>query len=733
MSETSESNNSETADKLVEKYMVQYGFHTHRSQITHCIDGLKPVTRRILLVVDHRKERKVSVLTGSVMEKYHPYGDSSISGAMVNMAKPYKSRLNLLSSGSNVGDYSGSVAAAPRYLPVKRSDFAEDVYFRGIDFDVFDYVPDEIGMGLEPNYLIPKLPMALLNSNFGIAIGYRSSPFTLNLRDVCSMIEHYIKLRKQYNREVPNQVLYNELAKYTLPDFPFKLLLVNKNDVLKSYKENNYRTAVRFAGTMMVTESSIVITSLPPGIVPYDLWMAVGTQHNSKKPNFFNKNFSRIMDMSKSENSCHIEFVLKRGVDPFSILSEFMHSIEFIRPKTPFYMFHTIEGRIKEMNPVDVLIEWYTARANSIRAATRLFQKKASKRIQEITAQLLILDDVDKAVAIIKASKTTDEAICGLRDNFDMTYTQASIITKITLSKLVNAEMDALEEELDSIAIEMGEAKRKFFHVDEVILGDCETILKKYKDECVRNVDKIKPTGYAVFKHGAILTEHKNELYDITERFTTPFMYYNHYGTRLVVMSQRANKYFLQIDPALKYIECNGVYQLKGQAIRIADLYNGKVKLHKGASVTIKKDHQYNPVGSSFTVVDRRGVISVVSYEDTNKLRDIVHISTNDTKEGIVAYSYDKNIIHITRFNDGDSLKFIPAIRNTTVIGIYPNHEKGDLIVAIPQSCLTRCGIRHIAMKYQDLDNKPITIKVSSRVQDGFKSTKTSSILKLTK
>ena len=735
MSEEGSFRSKETADKLVEQYMVQYGFHTHRSQITHCIDGLKPVTRRILLVVEHKKERKVSVLTGSVMEKYHPYGDSSISGAMVNMAKPYKSRLNLLSSGSNVGDYSGSEAAAPRYLPVRRSDFAEDVYFRGIDFDVFDYVPDEIGVGMEPNYLIPKLPMALLNSNFGIAIGYRSSPFTLNLRDVCSMIIHYIRLRKEQNGRLTKSILYSELAKYTLPDYAFKLKLMNRDEVVRSYKEGNYKKAVRFSGTMVITESSIIITSLPPGIVPYDLWMTVGTQHNSKKPNFFNRNFTRIMDMSKSDNECHLEFILKRGVDPFTILDEFMRSVEFVRPKTPFYMFHTIEGRIKEMTPIDVLVEWYNARANSIRAATRLFQKKASKRIQEITAQLLILDDVDKAVAIIKSSSTTDEAIRGLRDSFKMTYTQASIITKMTLSRLVNAELAALETELESIAVAMDDAKKRFFNVDEQITEDCELIMNKYRDKCSRNVTKIKPTGYAIFKNGVILTEHINELYDISDGFSSQFLYYNYYGTRLVCAVKRNGKYtILATNPTLKYIQCSGVYQLKGQVVRISDMFGGKIRIHKGPSVTIKPGHEYMPVGSTFTVVDKRGTISVISHNDAVTMKNIIHTSTNDTSEGVIAYSDEKNILRIVRYKDGDTLKLLPqAVRKTFIVGLYPNLRKGKIIIAIPQECLHRCSTRHVVMDYTCIGDEPITIRVNSRTQKGFRSTKTSSILELEK
>lgn len=724
---------NEPADKLVEKYMVQYGFHTHRSQITHCIDGLKPVTRRILLVVDHKKERKVSVLTGSVMEQYHPYGDSSISGAMVNMAKPYKSRLSLLSSGSNVGDYSGSEAAAPRYLPVKRSDFAEDVYFKGVDFDVFDYVPDEIGVGMEPNYLIPKLPMALLNSNFGIAIGYRSSPFTLNLRDVCYMVMHYIKLRKAHKGKVKRDVLYKELVKYTLPDYPFQLRLLNKEATLKAYKQGNYRQSVKFAGTMTVTESSIIITTLPPGLVPYNLWMAVGTLHNSKKPNFFNKNFSRIMDMSKSDNSCHVEFVLKRGVDPFSILDEFRRHIEFIRPKTPFYMFHTIEGRIKEMTPIDVLEEWYTARSNAIRAETRLFQKKASKKIQEISAQLLILSDVEKAVAILKSSSTTEEAIYRLRDQFNMTYTQASIITKMTLSKIVNAEVAELEDNLETIETEMGEAKKRFFNVDEHIIEDCTTLLKKYGRSCKRVVDKIKPTGFAVFDNGVVQTEHHNELYDLAACFTKPFLYQDYHGSMLVSVKQKSNRLFMSLNPPLKYLQSNGMYQLKSKIARFADLYKGKVRTIDNAAVTMKEGHMYSVVGYGFTIVDKNGIVRGATDYNIPKLKNIIHVSPVDAEEGIIAYSYNKNIVHIVRYKRGDNLKFIPAVRNTTVIGLYPKTEKGRLVIAIPSHCLSRCSIRHIVMDHTDLGDKLVTIKVNSRTQPGFKSSKTTSILELSK
>jgi DNA gyrase/topoisomerase IV subunit A len=720
------SNVDVTANDVIKDCLTEYGIHSHRTKITNVIDGLKPVNRRILLVQNSNEPRKVTAIVGSVMEKYHPYGDGAIGDAIIRMAQPFNTMINLMYSDSNVGNYTGAVAAAPRYLSVGASQFAIDVYIKGIDKNTFEYIPSETGEGIEPKFFVPKIPMALLVAHFGMGLAHKSEPATLNMQDVCKLVINYIKHSQIYGDKFTNEIKYSKLSKYTIPDFPIAVLLRNEKELLEQYSIGNFKTSLVVDGTLILTPNEIIIKTLPYGIKPKDVWETLGLLRKESKPNFVNSNFQRVEEYGKGFDETLIKVTLKRGVSPFAVLSKFKETIGFTKKWTPSYLYTTPSDKIEYLDPIKVVEYWYEERSRSIKAELRSGQRKNTDDIRRITALIKIGDNIEDVVKIARKCNTVEEVYPILEEKYGLSKGQAISIMQYKLQNIPKRSHSQLIDELNNIRIAQAELQNKFFNVDKQIVQDAEMFISKYDQYCSRRCNSIEFIGYIKIEDGVIQFSSIEEMIEILSTFSKhdkeifiyPSGHKYHFlfdrnmfkdETDIILPKESKGSIIVASKNTIKYTLCltdgtifriNKLVYSDSKKIKYFHLTDKCVVIRKCGLVE-ELDPLEIPIRNN---IESRGVNS-----------DIIGISTFTNDEVIIVSSYENNNIIFERVRVGSKINILPkSVAKTTIIGVFnPN----DIIAfTVPDCVLNKCSIKSVYIKDPSIINDKLIIKLSSKL-----------------
>ena len=273
-----------TASEIVEDNMNKYARHVLLQRLPNHVDGLKLIHRRILMALGSTEEKmKGSALIGKVMGTYHPHGDASIYGAIIRLAQPFNQVYPFVKVYGNVGDYSGEMAAAARYIDVTSSEFTRDLFFNKTNHKTLTYVPSETGVGIEAAYFIPVIPTALITGTQTIGVGVKSTIPYLELSNVCTLVEKFVALRKE------NPLTYHDnlitLAKYLVPDTPSHSLLRNYKAIIEAYTANKFTTSIIMDGVIDLYPDSIHIRTIPYGRDLKAILEELGTM--TKTANFY--------------------------------------------------------------------------------------------------------------------------------------------------------------------------------------------------------------------------------------------------------------------------------------------------------------------------------------------------------------------------------------------------------------------------------------------------------------
>jgi hypothetical protein len=699
-----------TADTIVRECLVEYGIHTHRTKITNVIDGLKPINRRILLVQSTPNPRKVTAITGSVMEKYHPYADGAINDAITRMTQSFTTPINLLASDSNIGDYGGAAPAQPRYLTAAASNFAIDVYFKGIDKDTYEYIESESGEGVEPKFFIPKLPMALLVGAFGIGLAHKSEPPNLNLLDVCHMVEAYLRLSATYPEAALAQIVHKKLGRFMVPDTPYKTLLRNHDTLVESYEAGVYKESMVTDGVLEISPTTITIKTLPYGNKPKEVWLLLGTMLKDKKPNVINNNFQRIEDYSAGYTNCHIVLTLKRGISPFTELQAIKKLVGFTKRWTPNYLFSTPADKIEYYDPIRVVQEWYSERKRSIKAELRAGQRRNGEEIRKLQALIKIGDNIMEVVKILRDCSSVDEAYPKLCERFGLSKAQTIVIMQFKLANIPKRNHAELVADLDTVKANMAELQNRFFGVDKQIKQDCEYFIKKYPQYCERNCASPKFIGYVTTMGGIIQFETIDEMINLLEVFSKVNCTIQLYppGSRY--------KYLLkgnQVEPEKQLVLPK---DMVGDTI-IASRNMVKYTVGLGEEDTILRINGLSCTGDGSTVAAYVGDKTVAIYRDgtvelidstsvtlrTNlkqrgRNTDIMYVANYTGENMVVVYSNVKNELVVERLVFGKRIIMPPkSVTKTHVLGVYP--ADGPIALTIPDECLSKCNAKHLLIE----------------------------------
>jgi len=439
-------------------------------------DGLKPVHRRVLYGMSElgltagASFKKSARIVGEVLGKYHPHGDSSVYEAMVRMAQEWSLRYMLVDGQGNFGSIDGDSAAAMRYTEARFRKIAEDV-LADLDKNTVDFRPNFDDSLQEPTVLPAKAPLLLLNGASGIAVGMATNMPPHNLTEVVDAICSYID---------NNEITIEELLQHIKgPDFPTGGTILGIQGIKDAFETGRGRIVVRAQTDIEVNESgreTIVVTEIPYMVNKRELIEKIAELVEEKKV----EGIAYINDES-DRNGMRIVIKLKIGTVANVVLNT-LYKYTQLQSSFSVNNIALVDGRPRLLNLKQLIKYFVRHRHEVVLRRARFELEQAEKRAHILEALLIALDFIDEVIAIIRGSKTVDEAKSNLMTRFSFSEIQAGAIVEMRLRQLTGLERAKLQAEYD-------ELKKLIAHLNE-ILSDLVLQMKIIKDELIELREK---------------------------------------------------------------------------------------------------------------------------------------------------------------------------------------------------------------------------------------------------
>ena len=453
-------------------------------------DGLKPVHRRVLFgmselgVFSSRPYKKSARIVGEVLGKYHPHGDSSVYDAMVRMAQEWSLRYPLVEGQGNFGSVDGDSPAAMRYTEARLRKIAEES-MADLDKNTVDFQLNFDDTLEEPTVMPTRIPTLLVNGTSGIAVGMATNMPPHNLSDAVDSIVAYI--------EDPDI----EISKLTdilkAPDFPTGGIIYGYNGVREAYETGRGRIVVRAKSEIEVTDTGrekIIITEIPYLVNKAELIRKTADLINEKKI----EGISYINDESDRQGM-RIVIIVKRDASAHVVLNNLL---KYTQLQTSFNVNNIalVKGRPRTLNLKQIIVHFVNHRHDVVVRRTEYELEQAEKRAHILEGLLKALDHIDEVIALIRASRTPDEAREGLMEKFAFTEIQARAILDMRLQRLVGLERDKLHAEYEELS-KMIEYYKKVLSDEglrmEIIKEELLEVKDKFGDE--RRTDLVPDEG----------------------------------------------------------------------------------------------------------------------------------------------------------------------------------------------------------------------------------------------
>ena len=440
-------------------------------------DGLKPVQRRIMYAMielnngPDKPHRKCARIVGDTMGKYHPHGDSSIYGALVNLAQDWSTRYPLVDGHGNFGSVDGDGAAAMRYTEARLSKISIEM-LRDIKKDTVDFIPNFDETEKEPVVLPSRFPNLLVNGTSGIAVG-NIPPH--NLREV---IDGVVKIIDNY--EIDKKTEIEELLKIIKgPDFPTGAEILGTSGIEQAYRTGRGKIRVRAVSNIEPMENGknrIVVTELPYMVNKAKLIEKISELHRDKR-------VDGITDLrdETSREGMRICIELRRDVNPNIVLNQLYKHTQ-LQDTFGVIMLALVNNEPVVMNLLQMLQYYLKHQEEVVTRRTQYDLNKAEERAHIVEGLLIALDNIDEVIQLIRASKTAAEAKEKLMERFSLSEPQANSIVEMRLRALTGLEREKLENEYAEL--------KKVIEEYRAILADRKVLLGVVKKEIIEIRDK---------------------------------------------------------------------------------------------------------------------------------------------------------------------------------------------------------------------------------------------------
>jgi DNA gyrase subunit A len=415
-------------------------------------DGLKPVQRRILYAMNdlgmtHDKPHKKSArIVGEVIGKYHPHGDSSVYDAMVRMAQPFSYNMPLIDGHGNFGSVDGDGAAAMRYTEARMSKIASELV-RDLEKNTVDYIDNYDGSEKEPSVLPARYPNLLVNGSTGIAVGMATNIPPHNLGEVISGLLAYME-----NKEMTTTELMEHIKG---PDFPTGGQILGLTGLRNAYETGRGIIAMRATAEIVThkNKNSIIVTAIPYQVNKTRLIEKIAEIAKEKI-------VDGITDLRDESNRKGMRIVieLRRDVNPHVMLNN-LYKHTSLQESFGFNMIALDKGQPKIVNLKDILNYYVEHQIEVIQRRTVYDLEKAEARAHILEGLLKALNDIDRAIEIIKQSKTGDEAKEALIQAYDLSEIQARAILDMRLQRLTGLEIEKITLEAEELIVKITDFK----------------------------------------------------------------------------------------------------------------------------------------------------------------------------------------------------------------------------------------------------------------------------------
>ncbi|HWD66178.1 MAG TPA: DNA gyrase subunit A [Solirubrobacteraceae bacterium] len=435
-------------------------------------DGLKPVHRRVLHVMNEMglrpngKHVKSAQIVGEVMGKYHPHGDSAIYDTLVRLAQSFSMRYPLVDGHGNFGNIDGYSAAAMRYTEARLSRLATEM-LRDIDQDTVDFVPTYDGGTQEPVVLPARFPNLLINGSSGIAVGMATNIPPHNLREVIAATIAYI--------EDPQIDIDGLMRHVKGPDFPTAGTILGRDGIRDAYATGRGRVRVQAKAHIEPIgqgKEAIIVTELP-----YQVRKGGdGGLILKIRDLVVDKKIPEITDLrdESDRNGMRLVIELKRDVIPRVVLNK-LYKHTPMQTTFGVNMVALVDNVPKTLSLREVVGHYVDHQREIVVRRTKYELRRSEERAHVLEGQLIALANLDEVIALIRGSRTADEARQGLMERFALSLVQAEAILQLTLRRLTALEADKIKQEHADLVERIKELRE--------ILGDEARVLGLIKDE----------------------------------------------------------------------------------------------------------------------------------------------------------------------------------------------------------------------------------------------------------
>ena len=443
-------------------------------------DGLKPVQRRILYSMielnngPDKPHRKCARIVGDTMGKYHPHGDSSIYGALVNMAQDWSTRYPLVDGHGNFGSVDGDGAAAMRYTEARLSKISMELT-ADINKNTVDFEPNFDETEKEPVVLPARFPNLLVNGTSGIAVGMATNIPPHNLKEVIGAVVRIIDDQMENKETTIEDIM--KIVKG--PDFPTGATILGTRGINEAYRTGRGKIVVRAVTNieaMANGKSRIIVTELPYMVNKARLIAKIADLVKEKR-------IDGIVDLSdqSSREGMRICIELRRDANANVILTQLYKHTQ-LQDTFGVIMLALVNGEPKIMNLLDILGHYLKHQEEVITRRTQYELNKAEERAHILQGLLIALDNIDEVIKIIRGSQTVQLAKTELMERFQLSDAQAQAIVDMRLRALTGLEREKLEKEFEELMKRIGELK--------AILADRNLLLGVIKEEILAISEK---------------------------------------------------------------------------------------------------------------------------------------------------------------------------------------------------------------------------------------------------
>lgn len=472
--------------KTMEKSYIDYAMSVIASRALPDVrDGLKPVQRRVLYSMAElnngpdKPHRKSARIVGDTMGKYHPHGDSSIYGALVNMAQRWSMRYMLVDGHGNFGSIDGDGAAAMRYTEARLSKISVEM-LADIYKDTVDFIPNFDETEKEPTVLPSRFPNLLVNGGTGIAVGMATNIPPHNLREVIAAVVKIIDNQVEEGRQTSMEEILQIIKG---PDFPTGAEILGTREIEEAYRTGRGKIRVRAVTNIETApngKSHIIVTELPYLVNKARLIEKIAELVKTKKID----GITGITDESNREG-IRINIELRRDVNANVLLNQLLKHTQ-LQDSFGVIMLALVNNEPKVLNILQMLEYYLDHQKDVVTRRTKYDLNKAEERAHILEGLLKALDHIDEVIRIIRGSANVAEAKRVLMERFELTDPQAQAIVDMRLRALTGLEREKLENEYKELEAKIAELRAILADENKllgVIKKEILVISEKYGDD----------------------------------------------------------------------------------------------------------------------------------------------------------------------------------------------------------------------------------------------------------